>query len=99
MKPCLPLLALLLWLNNVHAASYEVILRNGRLVDGTGNPAYFADVAVKNGRIAEIGRITGHAKAEIDATGLIIALASLMSTPTQTKSLKHRARKISCAWA
>ena len=73
MKPCLPLLALLLWLNNVHAASYEVILRNGRLVDGTGNPAYFADVAVKNGRIAKIGRITGTAKSELDATGLIVA--------------------------
>ena len=51
----------------------DVVIRHGRVVDGTGNPAFFADVAVRNGRIATIGRVTGQGKTEIDATGLIVA--------------------------
>src|ERR1700723_2300426 len=56
-----------------HSQAYDLIVRHGRIVDGTGNPAYFADVAISNGRIAAIGRIAGDAKQEIDATGLIVA--------------------------
>ena len=56
-----------------HAQTYDLIVRHGRIVDGTGNPAYFGDVAVSNGRVAAIGRIIGDAKQEIDATGLIVA--------------------------
>jgi N-acyl-D-amino-acid deacylase len=55
------------------AADFDFILRNGRVIDGTGNPARFADVAVKDGRIATIGRVTGSATKEADARGLIIA--------------------------
>lgn len=55
------------------AASYDCVIRHGRIVDGTGNPAYFADVGIKQGRIVTIGRVTGAAKQEIDATGLIVA--------------------------
>lgn len=57
----------------LHAESFDVIIRHGRVVDGSGNPAFFADVAVKDGRIAEIGRIAGDAKTEIDAKGMIVA--------------------------
>lgn len=53
--------------------TYDLIVRHGRVVDGTGNPAYFADVAVKNGRIAAVGRVSDKAKTEIDATGMIVA--------------------------
>src|SRR5258707_7086330 len=53
--------------------SFDLIVRHGRVVDGTGNPAFFADVAVTNGRIAAIGRVSGDAKREIDAKGLIVA--------------------------
>jgi len=58
-----------------HAQTYDVVLRHGRVVDGTGNPAFFADVAVQNGRIAAIGQFgsTANAISEIDATGLIVA--------------------------
>ena len=55
------------------AETYDLIVRHGRIVDGTGNPAYFGDVAITNGRIAALGRITGDAKQEIDAHGLIVA--------------------------
>jgi len=53
--------------------TYDVVIRHGRVVDGSGNPAFFADVAVKDGRIAAIGRIPGDAKTEIEAHGLIVA--------------------------
>ena len=57
----------------LRAQTFDLILRNGRVVDGTGNPAYFADVAVKDGRIAAIGKGRGEAKEEIDIRGLILA--------------------------
>jgi N-acyl-D-amino-acid deacylase len=55
------------------AATYDLILRGGRVVDGSGNPAYFADVAVKDGRIAAVGRITGDASSTIELEGLMVA--------------------------
>src|SRR2546428_12085221 len=66
------LLAILLW-PAAHPETYDLVLRHGRVVDGSGNPAFFADVAVKNGRIAEIGRINGDSKTEIEARGLVVA--------------------------
>ena len=36
---------------------YDLVVRNGMVVDGTGSPAYRADVGVSDGRIATIGRI------------------------------------------
>jgi N-acyl-D-amino-acid deacylase len=58
---------------SVPAQSYDLIIRNGRVVDGTGNPGYFADVGIKNGRVAHIGKISGAAKQEIDARTLVVA--------------------------
>ena len=53
---------------------YDVLLRNGRIVDGSGAPAYAADVAVKDGKIAEIGQLNGaEAAREIDVGGRVIA--------------------------
>src|SRR5580692_2977082 len=55
------------------AETYDLIIRHGRIIDGTGNPAYFADIGVTNGKIAAIGRIDGEAKSEINAKGLVVA--------------------------
>ncbi len=55
------------------AETYDLIIRHGRIVDGTGNPAWFGDVGVSNGRIVALGRIAGDAKREIEATNLIVA--------------------------
>jgi N-acyl-D-amino-acid deacylase len=55
------------------AAEYDLVLRHGRVVDGTGNAARFADVAVKDGRIVLVGRLAGSATNELDARGLIVA--------------------------
>jgi dihydroorotase/N-acyl-D-amino-acid deacylase len=56
------------------AGDYDVIIRNGHVIDGTGNPWYAADVAVGGDRIAAIGDLReAHAKREIDAKGRIVA--------------------------
>jgi len=38
-------------------AGYDVVIANGRIVDGSGNPWFYADLAIKNGHIAKIGKI------------------------------------------
>ena len=53
--------------------SFDLIIRNGRVVDGTGLKAYAADVAIADGRIARIGRINESAAREYDATGLVVS--------------------------
>jgi N-acyl-D-amino-acid deacylase len=57
----------------LHSQTYDVVIRHGRVVDGSGNPAFFADVAVKDGRIVAIGRISGDARTEIEAAGMVVA--------------------------
>ncbi len=52
---------------------YDLVIRNGMVVDGSGFSRYRADVAVTDGRIAEIGRIRGLARQTIDAEGLFVA--------------------------
>jgi N-acyl-D-amino-acid deacylase len=52
---------------------YDLVIKNGMVVDGTGFARYRADVAIKDGAIVEIGKIRGTATATIDADGLIVA--------------------------
>src|SRR5690625_3719869 len=51
----------------------DTILKNGRLIDGTGNPWYYGDVGIKNGKIALIGSLNEGAYKEIDVKGNYIA--------------------------
>lgn len=52
----------------------DLVIRNGRVVDGTGNPWIYGDIAVRGDRIAAIGRVPpGTAKREIDAKGLVVS--------------------------
>lgn len=53
--------------------SYDLIIRNGRIIDGTGNPWYHSEIAIKNGKIIKTRtQIEREASREIDATGMII---------------------------
>jgi dihydroorotase/N-acyl-D-amino-acid deacylase len=53
---------------------YDVVIRNGHVVDGTGSPWYAGDVAIKNGRIAALGDLAGaKARKTIDARGMVVA--------------------------
>ncbi|HXJ32410.1 MAG TPA: amidohydrolase family protein [Candidatus Eisenbacteria bacterium] len=53
--------------------SFDLVVRGGRVVDGTGMPSFSADVAVRDGRIARIGRVREGARRVIDADGCIVA--------------------------
>ncbi len=53
--------------------TYDLIIRNGTIVDGTGAPRFSGDVAVKDGLIAAVGTVRGDAAEEIDAAGKIVA--------------------------
>lgn len=53
--------------------AYDLVIKNGTVVDGTGAPRYRADIAVAAGRIVEIGTVTTGAKRTIDASDLIVA--------------------------
>ena len=53
--------------------SYDIVIRNGHVIDGTGSPWYAADIAIKDGRIAAIGRLGAvDAKRVIDAHGMVV---------------------------
>ncbi|HTZ72230.1 MAG TPA: amidohydrolase family protein, partial [Acetobacteraceae bacterium] len=54
--------------------TYDLLIRNGRIVDGSGMSAFRGDVAVKDGKIVEIGKLTGAAaKRTVDAQGAVVA--------------------------
>jgi len=52
---------------------FDILIKNGKIIDGTGNPFYKMDIAIKFGRIAKMGqKATGSAANEIDATGMVV---------------------------
>ena len=54
--------------------AYDLVIRNGKIVDGTGNPWFRGDVAIRGDRIVAVGRVPpATAKREIDAKGLVVA--------------------------
>ena len=53
--------------------TYDIIIRGGRIVDGTGAPAVVGDLAITDGRIVAIGQVSGEAQEEIDATGCVVS--------------------------
>src|SRR5262249_15926284 len=54
-------------------APYDLLVRNGKIVDGTGNPWFDGDLAIRGDRIAAVGQVRGAAKRTIDAQGLVVA--------------------------
>ena len=77
------------WIGNIFAAvaivfaghaspvptkqKYDVVIRNGTVVDGTGRPGFVADVAIQNDKIVSIGTVTGDGTVTIEAKGLVVA--------------------------
>jgi N-acyl-D-amino-acid deacylase len=53
--------------------SYDLIIRNGKIVDGSGIPGFHGDVAVSGGCIVEIGQVSGEARRVLDANGLVVS--------------------------
>ncbi len=79
--------------------AYDVVVKDARIVDGTGAPAYGGDVAIEGGRIAAVGEVDGAAKRTIDAGGQVVAPgfidahthydAQLLWDPTANPSTAH----------
>jgi len=53
--------------------AYDLLIKNGRIVDGSGAPSFRGDVAVKDGKIVEIGKLSGPAARTIEAEGRVVA--------------------------
>ncbi|MEZ5693823.1 MAG: D-aminoacylase [Altererythrobacter sp.] len=52
--------------------AYDLIIRGGTIVDGTGAPRFTGDVAIRDGLVAEVGEVHGSAAEEIDAAGMLV---------------------------
>ncbi len=73
-RRCAALLLVAMPVCQAGTASYDLIIRNGHIIDGSGSPWYAADIGVKDGRIAAIGKLTSaSATRNIDAQGLVVA--------------------------
>src|SRR5258705_2053105 len=55
------------------AAAHDLVIRGGLVVDGTGAPGRRAEVAVRDGKLSEIGTVTGRGAREVSAAGLVVA--------------------------
>lgn len=51
---------------------YDLVIRNGLIVDGSGKPAFTGDVGVRDGKIVAVGKVDGQAASEIDAGGKLV---------------------------
>ncbi len=72
-SPVFALLTLLVCCGTLHAQDYDLVIRNGRVIDGSGDLSRLADVAIRQDRIVEIGVIAGKGRTEIDAAGRVVA--------------------------
>lgn len=75
MKPYFLLIAFLfISVIAISQNSADIIIKNGKILDGTGNSWYYGDIAIKDGKIIKIGRLESFTAARvIDATGLIVS--------------------------
>ena len=53
--------------------SYDIVIRDGKIVDGSGNEPFYGDLAIKNNTISEIGNVDSQGKEEVKANGLVIS--------------------------
>ncbi len=73
MKHLLGSLLIFLITLNAFAQTYDIVIRNGTLYDGTGAAPVVGDLAIRGDRIAAMGKFSGRGKREIDASGLAVA--------------------------
>lgn len=77
----------------VPPSTYDVVLRNGMIYDGSGKPAARGDVAIRGDRIAAVGRLkNARGRTELDVTGLAVAPGFINMLSWATESLVHDGR-------
>ena len=75
------------------AAPFDLVLKNGRLIDGTGKPAQSGSLAIRDGRIVTLGKVQGASKRIIDVGGLIIA-PGFIDVHTHAENIEKNAAAI-----
>src|ERR1017187_7848104 len=66
------------------ANPYDIVIRNGRIIDGTGSPWYAGDIGIRAGKIAAVGHLEGQAaRRSIDARGMVQVLPMELETEAQ----------------
>lgn len=53
--------------------AYDLVIKHGKIIDGSGLPGFYGDVGISGGRIVEVGRLNGAARRVLDADGLVVA--------------------------
>ena len=83
----------------LHAADFDLVIRNARVIDGAGNPWFRADVGIKDGKIAAVGRL-GRATAarEIDARDRVVAPGFIDITLTSRAPSKKSPAATTTSW-
>ena len=77
--------------------AYDLLIKNGRIVDGSGMPAFRGDVGIKNGKIAEIGKLSGPAKTSTKTIAIItvwqvfLGIATLLMQAPELLAAAHNA--------
>ncbi|WP_380871790.1 aminoacylase [Sphingomonas sp. DBB INV C78] len=69
------------------AETYDVVIRNGTLYDGSGAPGRVGDLAIKGDRLVAVGKVDGRARQEVDAKGLAVAPGFINMLSWATESL------------
>lgn len=68
------LILLFLLTGSVYAQPFDIIIKNGKVIDGTGNPWFYGDVGISKGKIIAVGNLSSATATQtLDATGLIVA--------------------------
>lgn len=89
-------LSLILVPMQTSAEDFDLIIRGGRIVDGSGNASFTGDVGVKDGRVSEVGDLSGQStKDELDAAGLVVAPGFINVLSWAPESLIHDGRSLS----
>ena len=65
-------------------SQHDLAIRSGSVIDGTGEPAFSADVAIKDGKIAEVGKVAGRGVQEVSAAGALVPRALWIFIRTMT---------------
>jgi N-acyl-D-amino-acid deacylase len=87
MKLFKTLILLLLIFSCSPPINYDILIKNGTIADGSGNPTYIGSVGINADTIAAVGKITGTGTSEIDASGLVVAPGFINVLSWATESL------------
>lgn len=95
MRVILGLIALVVLTSCSDPASYDVVIRNGTIYDGSGGAPVVGDVAIQGDSIVAVGLVDGHGHTEIDATGHAVAPGFINMLSWATESLIEDGRSLS----